>query len=106
MVASARCICNDLVMSHMNELSTTERKIFSVSALNQAARMLLEGHFPQLWIEGEISNLAHVSFFENFQFGSSGHRCRDGGDGFVFFGKVGDRTAKEFRVGRVVACGG
>lgn len=34
------------------------REIYSVSDLNNAARDLLEGHFPLIWVEGEISNLA------------------------------------------------
>jgi exodeoxyribonuclease VII large subunit len=38
--------------------STRERDIYSVSELNNAARDLLEGHFPLIWVEGEISNLA------------------------------------------------
>jgi exodeoxyribonuclease VII large subunit len=37
---------------------TRERDIYTVSALNQEARDLLEGHFPLIWVEGEISNLA------------------------------------------------
>lgn len=36
----------------------SKREIFSVSKLNQVARLLLEGHFPLIWVEGEISNLA------------------------------------------------
>ncbi|HET7569330.1 MAG TPA: exodeoxyribonuclease VII large subunit [Gammaproteobacteria bacterium] len=35
-----------------------DRKIYSVSELGAAARMLLEEHFPSVWIQGEISNLA------------------------------------------------
>jgi exodeoxyribonuclease VII large subunit len=35
-----------------------ERRVLSVSDLNRAARGLLEGGFPLLWVEGEISNLA------------------------------------------------
>jgi exodeoxyribonuclease VII large subunit len=35
-----------------------ERDIYSISRLNREAKTLLEGHFPLLWIEGEISNLA------------------------------------------------
>jgi exodeoxyribonuclease VII large subunit len=35
-----------------------KRRILSVSDLNRAARGLLEGGFPLLWVEGEISNLA------------------------------------------------
>jgi exodeoxyribonuclease VII large subunit len=37
---------------------TPEREIFTVSQLNRAARSVLEGSFPLLWVEGEISNLA------------------------------------------------
>ncbi|MCU7959268.1 MAG: exodeoxyribonuclease VII large subunit [gamma proteobacterium symbiont of Bathyaustriella thionipta] len=32
--------------------------IYSVSQLNQQARSILEGSFPLIWIEGELSNLA------------------------------------------------
>ena len=35
-----------------------ERDIYSISRLNREAKALLEGQFPLLWIEGEISNLA------------------------------------------------
>lgn len=34
------------------------RQVFSVSQLNREVRSLLEGHFPLVWVEGEISNLA------------------------------------------------
>ena len=37
---------------------TKEREIYSISRLNREARALLEGNFPLLWVEGEISNLA------------------------------------------------
>lgn len=38
------------------------RDIYSVSRLNREARALLEGSFPLLWVEGEISNLTrHAS---------------------------------------------
>lgn len=36
----------------------SRRDIYSVSRLNREARLLLEGGFTALWIEGEISNLA------------------------------------------------
>ncbi|MFC1684490.1 exodeoxyribonuclease VII large subunit [Pseudomonadota bacterium] len=36
----------------------TQRDIFSVSRLNVEVRAVLEGSFPLLWVEGEISNLA------------------------------------------------
>jgi len=34
------------------------RDIFTISRLNSEARAVLEGSFPLLWVEGEISNLA------------------------------------------------
>jgi len=34
------------------------REIYTVSRLNREARAVLEGNFPLLWLEGEISNLA------------------------------------------------
>ncbi len=46
----------------MSEVSTQQntpqRDIYSVSRLNREARAVLEGNFPLLWVEGEISNLA------------------------------------------------
>lgn len=38
-----------------------DREVLTVSQLNQRARHLLEDVFPQVWIEGEISNLARPS---------------------------------------------
>jgi exodeoxyribonuclease VII large subunit len=35
-----------------------ERDVYTISRLNREAKALLEGTFPLLWIEGEISNLA------------------------------------------------
>lgn len=40
---------------------TPLRDIYTVARLNREARFLLEGSFPPLWIEGEISNLARPS---------------------------------------------
>ncbi len=34
------------------------REIYSVARLNREIKALLEGHFPLLWVEGEISNLS------------------------------------------------
>ncbi len=39
-------------------LETPERRILSVSQLNREARALLEGGFPLIWVEGELSNLS------------------------------------------------
>lgn len=41
----------------MSESASQTRHIFSVTELNNAAKRLLEGQFPAVWIEGEISNL-------------------------------------------------
>ena len=41
-----------------------KKKVYSVSQLNREIRMLLEGQFATLWVEGEISN---------FKLHSSGH---------------------------------
>ena len=38
-----------------------ERDIFSVSRLNREVRQLLEQGFARIWLEGELSNLAHPS---------------------------------------------
>ena len=35
-----------------------DREVLTVSQLNQRARLLLEDVFPQIWVEGELSNLA------------------------------------------------
>ncbi len=37
--------------------SHPQREVYSVSRLNREARAILEGNFPLLWLEGEISNL-------------------------------------------------
>ena len=41
-----------------NHQSDPVREIYTVSDLNREARELLEGNFPLIWVEGEISNLA------------------------------------------------
>jgi exodeoxyribonuclease VII large subunit len=41
--------------------SMQQRDIFTVSRLNSEVRSVLEGSFPLLWVEGEISNLARPS---------------------------------------------
>lgn len=44
---------------HLSESSPTPiREIYTVSRLNREARAVLEGNFPLLWLEGEVSNLA------------------------------------------------
>ena len=47
--------------------AATYRDIYTVSRLNREAKAILEGSFPPIWIEGEISNLSrpasgHVYF--------------------------------------------
>lgn len=41
--------------------SAAQRDVYTVSRLNRSARALLEGSFPLLWVEGEISNLSRPS---------------------------------------------
>jgi exodeoxyribonuclease VII large subunit len=45
----------------MNALFPPDRILYTVSRLNQEARALLEGEFPLLWVEGEVSNLSRPS---------------------------------------------
>jgi exodeoxyribonuclease VII large subunit len=42
----------------MSASAANHRDVYSVSRLSAEARAVLEGSFPLLWIEGEISNLA------------------------------------------------
>lgn len=46
------------VQAHAIGGALSRRDIYSVSRLNREARLLLEGGFAALWVEGEISNLA------------------------------------------------
>jgi exodeoxyribonuclease VII large subunit len=41
--------------------ASAPRRVLTVSLLNEQVRDLLEGSFPNLWVEGEISNLAQPS---------------------------------------------
>ncbi len=41
-----------------NTPTQPRREIYSIAQLNREARTLLEGNFPLIWVEGEISNLA------------------------------------------------
>ena len=43
------------------ESNTRSRDIYSVTRLNREAKAVLEGSFPPLWVQGEISNLARPS---------------------------------------------
>ena len=42
-------------------MARPSRDIYTVSRLNQDVRTLLEGEFPSLWVEGEVSNLSRPS---------------------------------------------
>ncbi len=44
-----------------NASTPSARDIYTVSRLNQDVRALLEGEFPTLWVEGEVSNLSRPS---------------------------------------------
>ncbi len=54
-------------MKQASPATATLRDIYTVSRLNREAKAILEGSFPPIWIEGEISNLSrpasgHVYF--------------------------------------------
>ncbi|MDH3871904.1 MAG: exodeoxyribonuclease VII large subunit, partial [Gammaproteobacteria bacterium] len=40
---------------------SSQRDIYSVSRLNREVRTLLEQGFARVWLEGELSNIAHPS---------------------------------------------
>lgn len=44
-----------------SSLTPKKRETLSVSQLNRQAKRLLEGNFPSVWVEGEISNLSRPS---------------------------------------------
>lgn len=44
-----------------DNLAAPRRDVYTVSRLNAEARAVLEGSFPLIWVEGEISNLARPS---------------------------------------------
>ncbi len=48
----------DPPMPDSDDMNPRPRDIYTVSRLNREVRVLLEGAFPLLWVEGEISNLA------------------------------------------------
>jgi exodeoxyribonuclease VII large subunit len=41
--------------------AATDLEVYTVSQLNRSVRFLLENHFPQVWVEGEVSNLSRPS---------------------------------------------
>ena len=41
-----------------SDILETQRDIYTVSRLNREVRTVLEGSFPLIWLEGELSNLA------------------------------------------------
>lgn len=45
----------------MSEIGPSNREILTVSQLSRAARQLLEGEFPMVFVEGEISNFTRPS---------------------------------------------
>ena len=47
--------------SFPDPLSVAPREALSVSSLNRLAKSLLEDHFPNVLVEGEISNLSMPS---------------------------------------------
>src|SRR5471032_2009046 len=52
-----------MINSNLSSSDTESQDlIYTVSQLNREARQILEGSFPLLWVEGELSNFkAHTS---------------------------------------------
>ena len=50
-----------MVLKKMSPNPGTNREVLSVADLNQVARRLLEGEFPNIWVEGEVSNFVQPS---------------------------------------------
>jgi len=48
-------------MNDASQTSTSKRDIYTVSRLLRETKAVLEGSFPSLWLEGEISNLSRPS---------------------------------------------
>jgi len=46
-------------LEHFNLSKGSERIIYKISELNFKLRKLLEGEYPDIWVEGEISNFHH-----------------------------------------------
>jgi len=44
-----------------NKAEIPRQKVYSISELTREIRSLLEGHFPSVWVEGEVSNLRKPS---------------------------------------------
>lgn len=88
--------------AHLQEGIQKETKVYSVYELNRRARMLLEGHFQNIWVEGEISNFKHHS---------SGHMYLSLKDdkaqiSAVFFSRYNQVVKFEIKDGlKVLACG-
>ena len=50
-----------MVLKKMSPNPGTNREVLSVTDLNQVARRFLEGEFPNIWVEGEVSNFVQPS---------------------------------------------
>ena len=50
-----------MVLKNLSTNTGSNREVLSVTKLNQMARRVLEGEFPNIWVEGEISNFVQPS---------------------------------------------
>ncbi len=50
-----------MVLRNISTNTGSNREVLSVTKLNQMARRILEGEFPNIWVEGEISNFVQPS---------------------------------------------
>ena len=69
-------------------MDTNQQHVYQVSELTSEVRQLLEASYPNIWVEGEISNLArpasgHLYFFT---------KRRQISDQMCFFSKSYEQT--------------
>ena len=87
------------------ERAATERLVLTVTQLNREVRATLEGSFPLLWVEGEISNLARPAsghLYFSLKDGGAQVRCalfRNRGQLLRFRPENGQQVVARGRVG-------
>ncbi|GAB6039395.1 exodeoxyribonuclease VII large subunit [Endothiovibrio diazotrophicus] len=91
-------------MSSPTPQAARERLVLTVSQLNREVRATLEGSFPLLWVEGEISNLARPAsghLYFSLKDGGAQVRCalfRNRGQGLRFRPDNGQQVLARGRV--------
>lgn len=90
-------------MSHA--LPDIHTHVYTVAALNREVRELLEGTFPPIWVEGELSNVARPAsghLYFSLKDAEAQIRCamfRNRNQGLTFQPKSGEKVLVRARVG-------